>query len=134
MRKWTIEDSVELYNIKGWGVNYFSINDKGNVTVTPNKNGVSIDLKEVIDELLVRDITTPVLLRFPDILDNRIIKMNNCFKKAATEYDFKGESFVVYPIKVNQTQPVVEEIRITSYNVCYTKLLRRLSIGEYIYK
>ncbi|WP_075602570.1 biosynthetic arginine decarboxylase [Saccharicrinis aurantiacus] len=110
MRKWTIDDSVELYNIKGWGINYFSINDKGNVTVAPKKDGNSIDLKEVIDELQVRDINTPVLLRFPDILDNRILKMNDCFRKASAEYNFKGESFVVYPIKVNQTQPVVDEI------------------------
>lgn len=110
MRKWTIDDSMELYNIKGWGINYFSINDKGNVTVTPNKDGKSIDLKEVIDELQVRDVNTPVLLRFPDILNNRILKMNECFKKAGQDYNFNGESFVVYPIKVNQTQPVVNEI------------------------
>ncbi len=110
MRKWTIEDSKELYNIDGWGVNYFSINEKGNVTVMPNKDGVKIDIKEVIDELQIRDVTTPVLLRFPDILDNRILKMTNCFQEAAQEYDFKGESFIVYPIKVNQTKPVVEEL------------------------
>lgn len=111
MRKWTIDDSVELYNIQGWGINYFSINEKGNVTVTPKEDeNSSIDLKEVIDELQVRDVNTPVLLRFPDILDDRIHKMHACFAKASNEYNFKAESFVVYPIKVNQTQPVVEEI------------------------
>jgi len=110
MRKWTIDDSAELYNMQGWGINYFSINEKGNVTVTPKKDGNSIDLKEVIDELQGRDVNTPVLLRFPDILNNRILKMNDCFKRAAQEYQFKGESFVVYPIKVNQTQPVVNEV------------------------
>ena len=87
MKKWTIEDSKELYNINGWGINYFSVNEKGNVYVTP-----------------------PVLLRFPDILDNRIEKTASCFSKAAKEYDYKGENFVIYPIKVNQMQPVVEEI------------------------
>ena len=51
MKKWRIEDSEELYNIKGWGVNYFGINEKGHVYVTPKKNGVQIDLKEAIDEL-----------------------------------------------------------------------------------
>ena len=56
MRKWRIEDSEELYNIKGWGVNYFGINDKGNVYVAPRKDGVQIDLKEVIDELATRHI------------------------------------------------------------------------------
>lgn len=110
MRKWNIEDSEELYNIKGWGINYFSINNKGNVTVTPNRDGLNVDLKELIDELQVRDVATPVLLRFPDILDNRIEKMSSCFKIAAKEYDYTGENFIVYPIKVNQIKSVVEEI------------------------
>ncbi|GAF02272.1 biosynthetic arginine decarboxylase [Saccharicrinis fermentans] len=110
MRKWTVEDSKELYNIEGWGTDYFSINKKGNVTVCPNKDSVHIDLKEVIDELQLRDVTAPVLLRFPDILDNRILMMTECFDRAKKEFDFKGDSFVVYPIKVNQTNHVVEEI------------------------
>ena len=110
MKKWTIEDSKELYNIKGWGINYFDINDKGNVYVTPCKDKTQIDLREVIDELALRDITPPVLLRFPDILDNRIEKTASCFKIAAKEYDYKGENFIIYPIKVNQMQPVVDEI------------------------
>ena len=82
MRRWKIEDSSELYNIKGWGMKYFSVNDKGHVTVTPREGYASVDLKEVMDELQVRDITAPVLLRFPDILDNRIEKISNCFFKA----------------------------------------------------
>ena len=110
MRKWRIEDSAELYNINGWGVDYFSINDKGNIIVTPQKNGASVDLKELIDELLLRDVSTPVLVRFPDILDDRIINISNCFKKASEEYEYKAQNFIIYPIKVNQMRPVVEEI------------------------
>ena len=110
MKKWTIDDSKELYNINGWGTSYFGINEKGDVYVTPCKNSTQIDLREVMDELALRDVTPPVLLRFPDILDNRIEKTWSCFKKAAEEYEYKGENYVVYPIKVNQMQPVVEEI------------------------
>ena len=110
MKKWTIEDSKELYNINGWGTSYFGINEQGNVYVTPFKDGTQIDLHEVMNELALRDVESPVLLRFPDILDNRIEKTWSCFKKAAKEYDYKGENYVVYPIKVNQMQPVVEEI------------------------
>ena len=110
MKKWTIEDSKELYNICGWGTSYFGVNDNGTVYVTPCKNDTQIDLKEVMDELALRDVTSPVLLRFPDILDNRIEKTCSCFKKASEEYQFKGENFLIYPIKVNQMQPVVEEI------------------------
>jgi arginine decarboxylase len=110
MKKWRVEDSAELYNINGWGVNYFDINEKGHVYVTPRKDGVQIDLKELMDELDSRNITAPVLLRFPDILDNRIEKTATCFQKAAKEYNFNGDHFIVYPIKVNQMRPVVEEI------------------------
>ena len=110
MKKWNIEDSKELYNINGWGASYFNINEKGNVYVSPCKDNTQIDLREVIDELSLRDVTPPVLLRFPDILDNRIEKTASCFKKAAEEYHYNGENFIIYPIKVNQMQPVVEEI------------------------
>ena len=110
MKKWTIEDSKELYNINGWGVSYFGINEDGNVYVSPSKDQTRIDLKEVMNELALRDVTTPVLLRFPDILDNRIEQTASCFQKAKKEYDYKAENFIIYPIKVNQMQPVVEEI------------------------
>ena len=110
MRKCRIEDSEELYNITGWGTSYFSINDAGHVVVTPRRDGVTVDLKELVDELQLRDVASPMLLRFPDILDNRIEKMSSCFKQAAEEYGYKAENFIIYPIKVNQMRPVVEEI------------------------
>ena len=109
MKKWTIEDSNELYNINGWGRSYFGVNEKGNMYVTPGKDDTQIDLREVMDELSLRDVESPVLLRFPDILDRRIETTWNCFRKASEEYDYQGENYVVYPIKVNQMQPVVEE-------------------------
>ena len=110
MRKWRIEDSEELYNINGWGVSYFGINEKGHAYVTPRKDSVQVDLKELVDELSIRNITAPVLLRFPDILDNRIEKTARFFQIAAKEYDYQAEHFIIYPIKVNQMRPVVEEI------------------------
>lgn len=110
MRRWRIEDSSELYNINGWGLKYFSINEKGHVAVTPREGYASVDLKEIMDELQVRDITPPVLLRFPDILDNRIEKISRCFRLAAEEYNYQAQNFIIYPIKVNQMRPVVEEI------------------------
>ncbi|MDR1372337.1 MAG: biosynthetic arginine decarboxylase [Dysgonamonadaceae bacterium] len=110
MRKWRIEDSAELYNIHGWGLDYFSINEKGHIVVTPKKGGAQIDLKELMDELILRDVEAPLLLRFSDILDNRIEKISNCFKIAAEEYKYSGKNFIIYPIKVNQMRQVVEEI------------------------
>lgn len=110
MRKWRIEDSAELYNVGGWGLTYFSINEKGHVQVTPREGGAAVDIREVLDELQLRDVTAPVLLRFPDILDSRIQKISTCFARAAEEYGYKGTNHVVYPIKVNQMRQVVEEI------------------------
>lgn len=101
MKKWTIEDSKELYNINGWGTSYFDINEKGNVCVSPCKDNTEIDLRDIMDELALRDVTPPVLLRFPDILDNRIEKTASCFDQAKKEYNFNAENFIIYPIKVN---------------------------------
>ncbi|MFW6044064.1 MAG: biosynthetic arginine decarboxylase [Marinilabiliaceae bacterium] len=110
MRKWRIEDSRELYNINGWGINYFSVNEKGNMVAMPRGNGVEVDLKELVDELTMRDVEAPMLIRFPDILDSRIENMQKCFHQAREEYGFNGQNFIIYPIKVNQMRPVVEEI------------------------
>lgn len=110
MKKWRIEDSEELYNIKGWGVNFFGINEKGHVYVEPKKNGARIDLKEVVDRLATKHVAAPMLLRFPDILDSRIQKTDACFRAAGKEYNYQGEHFIIFPIKVNQMRPVVEEI------------------------
>ena len=110
MRKWRIEDSAELYNVKGWGRSYFSINEKGHVQVTPKEGYAAVDVKDVLDELQLRDITPPVLLRFPDILDNRIEKISKCFKQASEEYNYTAQNYIIYPIKVNQVRQVVEEL------------------------
>lgn len=110
MRKWRVEDSAELYNISGWGRNYFSINEKGHVAVTPRPGYASVDLKDVMDELQIRDMTSPILLRFPDILDTRIEKITACFQQAAERYNYTARNYMIYPIKVNQMRQVVEEI------------------------
>ena len=110
MRKWKVDDSIELYNINSWGKDYFSVNDNGNIVVRPKEGGPEIDLRNLIDELQLHDISLPLLLRFPDILNNRIAKISKCFDRAAKEYDYKAESYIVYPIKVNQMRPVVEEL------------------------
>ena len=103
MRKWRIEDSEELYNISGWGASYFGINDKGHVVVTPRKDGAEVDLKELVDELQLRDVTAPMLIRFPDILDSRIEKISSCFRKAAEEYDYKAENFIIYHLHLSHS-------------------------------
>lgn len=110
MRKWKIEDSLDLYNIRGWGEKYFSVNDKGNMTVKTGEDDPEIDLFSLVEDLQLRDVSMPMLLRFPNILKHRIASINECFEKASEEYGFNGEYYYIYPIKVNQAKPVVDEI------------------------
>jgi arginine decarboxylase len=110
-RKWTIGDSSEIYGVKYWGNNYFSINDAGNVQAHPGgADAAKIDLKELVDEVARRGIGLPLLIRFSDILQSRIVELNETFKRAIAEYGYKGDYKGVYPIKVNQHRYVVEEI------------------------
>ncbi|MEP0844043.1 MAG: biosynthetic arginine decarboxylase [Phycisphaerae bacterium] len=111
MRTWTVDDSMELYNIRNWGYPYFSINAEGNACVHPQgEDGPRVDLKQLVDELQRRGIQLPILVRFSDILRARVEALNEAFRTAIREYDYKGRYLGVYPIKVNQQRHVVEEI------------------------
>ncbi len=109
--KWTLADSVETYEIRTWGTPYFGVNDKGHVVVHESgADSASADLKELVDEVKRRGIGLPLLLRFSNILRRRVLELNEAFRTAIGEYDYKGEYRGVYPIKVNQVASVVEEI------------------------
>jgi arginine decarboxylase len=109
--QWKIQDSLDVYEVAHWGKGYFSINDKGHVTVHPNKRPEqAIDLKQLIDQLQDRGIQLPILLRFTDILRHRVGEIHEAFKNAINEYSYTGNYVCVYPIKVNQQRHVVEEI------------------------
>jgi arginine decarboxylase len=108
-----------MYNVRSWGGGYFSINESGNVSITPNgPQGGIVDMKELVDEVRRRGINLPLLIRFSDILKNRIVELNEAFRRAITEYGYKGTYKGVYPIKVNQDRYVVEQITKTgkTYN------------------
>ena len=108
---WTIEDSLELYRIKDWGENYFSVNEKGHITVNPDKGSKrSIDLKQLVDQLQTRGISLPILIRFTEILRNRLKEINQVFLNAIEEFEYRGKYSCIYPIKVNQQRHVVQEI------------------------
>jgi len=111
MRNWRIQDSVELYNIANWGRGYFGINEKGHIEVMPRgSTGPKIDLKDLTDALVRRGIELPMLLRFNDILRDRIETLHGAFQTAIQSYQYSGQYMGVYPIKVNQQRHVVEEI------------------------
>ena len=108
---WTIEDALECYNVEGWGVGYFGINEKGHVTVHPTKDAErGLDLYEMAQDLEAQGVALPLLLRFSDILRTRVESLAHRFEKAIDDFDYEGKYTTVYPIKVNQQRHVVEEI------------------------
>ncbi len=111
LRAWTVKDALELYNVPGWGREFFSINEAGHVEVTPAGPGSArIDLKELVDDLRSRGVNLPVLIRFSDILRTRVQHLCGSFQQAIAENDYRGVYRGVYPIKVNQQRHVVEEL------------------------
>ena len=111
LRAWTVKDSLELYNVGGWGRDFFSINEAGHIEVTPAGPGSArIDLKELVDDLRSRGCNVPLLIRFSDILRTRVEQLCGAFQQAIAENDYKGAYRGVYPIKVNQQRHVVEEL------------------------
>lgn len=108
---WNVRDAVDLYNVEGWGNDYFFVNDAGHVTVRPP--GVAepgVDLKELVEEVRERGIGTPLLIRFSDVLRARMRELNEAFRQAIDEYGYRGGYQGVYPIKVNQDRFLVERL------------------------
>ncbi len=111
LKRWSVEEAKELYNIPNWGRGFFRINNKGNIVVHPEKSDEKyLDIKEFIDELSLREVVPPVLIRFTDILKKRIEEIQSAFRNAIKEYDYLGDYYGVYPVKVNQNKEVVEDI------------------------
>jgi arginine decarboxylase len=108
---WTCADATDLYEIARWGQGYFSIGDNGQVKIHPTKDAArSIDLKQLVDDLQLRGIHLPTLLRFRDILQHRLKDISDAFQRAITQHEYSGRYVCVYPIKVNQQRQVVEEV------------------------
>ncbi|HEV2801051.1 MAG TPA: biosynthetic arginine decarboxylase [Pyrinomonadaceae bacterium] len=106
-----IEQTLETYGIENWGAGYFGINRKGNLIVHPSETDTkaSADLKEIIDDLQKRGISTPVLLRFPQLVTAQVRKLQRAFRNSIREFEYQGSHMCVYPMKVNQQRAVVEE-------------------------
>lgn len=109
--QWTIESSENLYRIQGWGEPYFSINAAGHITVSPKGDrGGTLDLYQLVESLKKRNITLPLLIRFSDILEDRIERINACFARAIARYNYDNCYRGVYPIKCNQHRHIVESL------------------------
>lgn len=111
VKPWSVADAAELYDVGRWGAGYFSINAAGHLCVHPTKDQArSIDLKQLVDDLQLRGIDLPILIRFAEILQHRLGEIHEAFQQAMREHHFNGGYCCVYPIKVNQQRQVVEEV------------------------
>src|SRR5260221_310689 len=108
---WKLDESLDLYQVEAWGKGYFSINEQGHVVIRPSMEaGREIDLYDVVQGLKARDLHTPVVIRFSDILAHRLRHLAEAFGTAIAENDYKNRYAAVFPIKVNQQRLVVEEV------------------------
>lgn len=109
---WTSARSVELYQINRWGVPYFRVNDAGHVEVapTPKKPERCVDLFELTQDLEARGLDLPLLIRFSDVIEDRIRHLNECFATAIEEYEYEGDYRGVFPVKVNQQRHLIDEV------------------------
>ncbi len=108
---WTLADARSAYGVDGWGLGYFGINEAGHVTVHPTRRcQPSLDLKALVDRLRRDGWGPPFLLRFPDVLVDRVREVDAAFRSAASELGYAGPCRCVYPIKVNQQRSLVEEL------------------------
>ncbi|MEO8016671.1 MAG: biosynthetic arginine decarboxylase, partial [Pseudomonadota bacterium] len=108
---WSIDDSAELYQVNAWGKGYFCVNPEGHLVVRPDMSAErEIDLFDVVQGLKERELTTPVVVRFSDILAHRLKHLHDAFAQAIAENDYQNRYTAVFPIKVNQQRLVVEEV------------------------
>jgi arginine decarboxylase len=109
--RWSLHDANELFDVPRWGKGYFSISEQGHVLVHPDKDPArSLDLKKLVDTLILRGISLPILIRFTEILKHRLGEIYDAFQTAIAEHKYQGQYCCVYPIKVNQQRQVVEEV------------------------
>ncbi|MEM8884906.1 MAG: biosynthetic arginine decarboxylase [Planctomycetota bacterium] len=111
MQGWSVQDSLDLYNLPLWSAGFFGAGADGNIVATPTREeGRTIDLKALVDDVRDRGYELPLLIRFNDILHQRVAEIAGCFEKAIGDYGYDGAYRGVYPIKVNQQAHIVEEM------------------------
>jgi arginine decarboxylase len=109
---WTAAQARDLYNMPQWGEGYFDVSERGHVIVRPHPGHpeATIDLYELAQRLPREGLALPVLLRFVDILHDRVDALTGAFAAVIDELGYAGRYTAVYPIKVNQQGDVVEQI------------------------
>ncbi|XP_076906649.1 arginine decarboxylase-like [Bidens hawaiensis] len=118
--RWSPAHSAGVYRINGWGTPYFYVNSSGNVAICPHGTSTmdhqEIDLLKVVKKVsdLKSDgglnLPLPVIIRFPDVLKNRLESIQIAFNTAIEAQNYGSSYQGVYPVKCNQDRFVVEDI------------------------
>jgi arginine decarboxylase len=107
--RFTTDDAVNIYGLDGWSNGYFAVGEDGHLLVTPTREAArAIDVFRVIEDLAKRGVKTPMLLRFPQLLEGQVNELAQSFANAIREYNYRERYHPVFPIKVNQQRSVVE--------------------------
>ena len=109
IKNWSIQDSIKTYGIDKWGDKYFSINSEGNIAIKTNQ-GEIIDLLKLVKEIKSRKINPPLIIRFNDILKDRIHELNNSFNHSINKYKYQNIYQGVFPVKCNHQKNIIEKI------------------------
>jgi arginine decarboxylase len=108
---WSIDAARRTYSVAHWSEGYFDIDAEGRVSVHPRgPGGPAVPLPAVIDAALARGLKLPILVRFADVLGDKLGRLQQAFGRAMADYDYTGGYTAVYPIKVNQHLSVAGEL------------------------
>ena len=108
---WSAADGAALYGIDRWGDPYFAVSERGHVIVQPRgERGGALDLVDLVGELQGRNLSLPLLIRFDDILEDRLERLHAAFERAIAQYAYRGRYQGVFPVKCNQQRHVVEQL------------------------
>ncbi len=107
---WNRAKALQTYSVPWWSGGYFDIDDRGRLVARPDGGDRAVPLLEVARRVREAGLTTPVLVRFLDILRDRVARLGEAFGEAMEREGYGGGYTTVYPIKVNQQRAVVEEI------------------------
>jgi arginine decarboxylase len=110
-KRWTVADSNDLYGLSRWGSPYYAIDSDGFLCVKPAGDERSVRIADIIKEAETKGLKTPIVIRFQDLLRQRVEQLNQAFRNSIKEEAYSGKYQGVFPIKVNQLREVIEEIQ-----------------------
>jgi arginine decarboxylase len=110
-KHWNIDAARHTYAVPHWGDGYVDINPAGQIVIRPQgPQGPALSLPQIVQRACAEGLRLPLLVRFPDILADRLARLQGAFATAIADFSYAGGYTAVYPIKVNQQRGVAGEL------------------------